>query len=257
MPPITVPTVPVNSSFPTDASAESVFSNEPSVCVEVSSLTDLLSLPGPAARKHPHKDVIRLCAETAARKCTVYLKRQWAWDRRLPRWSDWRDGVSSTPDPVREYNGLQQMRALGLDVPTPLRLLSDSIPGSPRAALVMSEVPIERSLCDWIREGDVQRLDPFARRDLVAALADLSDRLWSSRVRWRSMKVKHVYPQRQSQGRWRLWLIDCEGVRPRATRRQHRRDRTVFLRSLSAAGADAAFLTAVESALFKRHARPA
>ena len=58
------------------------------------------------------------------------------------------------------------------------------------------------------------------------------------------MKAKHVYPQRVNDD-WRLWLIDCEGIRPRATRRQQRRDRRLLLRSLQTSGADAAFVEMV------------
>ena len=221
--------------------------------IETVSLSELLSRPSSENnRKHPHKDV--LCFQLGT--STIYIKRQWNWDRRLPRWPDWRDGVYRTPDPVREHDGLQRMRSIGLSVPTPLRLLREQSPRSPRAALIMSAVPASRSFTEWIRLGDVGRLDPFARRRLVAALADLSDRLSSNGLRWRSMKAKHIYPVPLANDRWQLWLIDCEGVRSKATGRQQRRDRRVLVKSLLTAGADAAFLSAVESVLLSRRGRP-
>ena len=207
--------------------------------LRAASLDDLLTLPHDPAGKHAHKDV--LCLGDDAQPCgsTLFLKRQWAWDRRLPRWSDWRDGVAGDPDPVREARGLTLLHELGLSVPAPLRLLRDPQPGSPRAALLMSAVPAPGSLAEWLASGEVRRLSLLDRRRLVVAIAGVAGLIHQHGLRWRSMKAKHLYPEATGQGDWRIWLIDCEGVRPRATRRQQRRDRRVLLRSIAGNGDEA------------------
>ena len=63
------------------------------------------------------------------------------------------------------------------------------------------------------------------------------------------MKAKHIYPQQVANGDWRIWLIDCEGVRRRPTRRQRHRDRRLLLRSIAAASGDAALLDMLRQAL--------
>jgi hypothetical protein len=50
---------------------------------------------------------------------------------------------------------------------------------------------------------------------------------------WRSMKAKHFYPERLPSGQWRIWLIDCEGVHRRPSRREYERERLQFLASLA------------------------
>lgn len=216
--------------------------------LHTAALDDLLALPRDPQAKHPHKDVLCFRDEGQLCRSTIYIKRQWAWDRRVPRWSDWRDGVAGDPDPVREARGLALLHEVGLSVPTPLRLLRDPQPGSPRAALLMSAVPAVRSLADWLSAGDVARLGPLERRALVVAIAGTVGMIHQRGLRWRSMKAKHLYPQLTTGGDWRIWLIDCEGVRPRATRRQRRRDRRLLLRTI-AGSSDEAFAEMLEHAL--------
>jgi hypothetical protein len=218
----------------------------PDVRLPEFTLDDLLALPSTGSQKHPHKDVLRITVEPNGEPETVYIKRQWAWDRRWPRWSDWRDGVARLSDPVLEWRGLRALADIGLNVPQPMRLLTDGIPRSPRAAIVMSAVPVKHSLADLARRGDLLRLNPFARRSLAVTLMQTVDCLHRHGFRWRSMKAKHIYPQRLDDQGWRLWLIDCEGIRPRATRRQQTRDRHLLLRSLQTSGADAAFVEMVD-----------
>jgi hypothetical protein len=49
-------------------------------------------------------------------------------------------------------------------------------------------------------------------------------RLHRARISWRSMKAKHFYPEDIGGNRWRIWLIDCEGVYRWASRRDCERE---------------------------------
>jgi hypothetical protein len=44
------------------------------------------------------------------------------------------------------------------------------------------------------------------------------------------MKAKHFYPEDLGGDRWRIWLIDCEGVYRWATRRDCEREWHTYLR---------------------------
>jgi hypothetical protein len=47
------------------------------------------------------------------------------------------------------------------------------------------------------------------------------------------MKSKHFYPEETAPANWRIWLIDCEGVYTRATRRDCQREWGVFLKFIT------------------------
>ncbi len=210
-----------------------------------------MSLPREADRKHPHKDVQQVVLTDAGSSYVVYIKRQWSWERRLPRWSDVRDGVAGRPDPVREWRGLQAMAAAGLNVPEPWVLFRDPRPLSPRAALIVSAVPVVSSLAELLSIGWLNRLELSEQESVALALAAVVQQIESAGLRWRSMKAKHFYPEQTADGECRMWLIDCEGVCAATSHRQNRRDRETLLRSLEIAGAPVAFVSRIVSGLVK------
>ncbi len=215
-------------------------------------LKDILSsMPKNPAGKHRHKDVRQVVLTGAGTSRVVYIKRQWAWDRSLPRWSDLRDGVAGRSDPVNEWRGLSALAAAGLDVPEPWVLFRDPRPLSPRAALIMSAVPVTSSLSDLVSSGWIERLDHAERASVATAVAAVVHRIEAAGLRWRSMKAKHFYPEQTADEACRMWLIDCEGVRAALCHRQNRRDREALLRSLELAGAPVAFVSQLVSALLR------
>ena len=168
----------------------------------------------------------------------VFIKMSWGRMRFWPRMTDLKTGQWRQSLPVREWHGLCRLRRLGLAVPEPLAVFHTGLLRF-RAAVVVREIPPKRSLFEMIRDGDWNRL-PVAEQDEI--LADLLHRLsviHNAGLGWRGTSTVHFFPERLPTGRWRVWLIDCEGIHPRASERTRRRDFNKFVKSLWQSGADA------------------
>jgi hypothetical protein len=105
-------------------------------------------------------------------------------------------------------------------------------------------------LADLVESGQLDMMDHGRRKLLIEAAADVVARLHRARISWRSMKAKHFYPEETVPGRWRMWLIDCEGVYTRATRHDCLREWNSFLKSVRSGGSamQEAFLKAYRAA---------
>jgi hypothetical protein len=158
----------------------------------------------------------------------VYIKRQWRRERLLPRVTDIRHRINVKCSPVHEWHGLRMMQRSGFDVSEPLAVFWQGW-GFSRGAVVTRAVPPSRSLRDMICSGAFEAMDQERRNSLVRAATDVVVRLHKLRMSWRSMKVKHFYPEEVAPNTWRMWLIDCEGVYRWATRRDRRREWATFL----------------------------
>lgn len=89
-----------------------------------------------------------------------------------------------------------------------------------------------------ILDGSWLRL-PLEDRGLILeevarTLAQIHDEGWA----WRSISTRHVLPQRDARGDWRIWLIDCEGVHRAGSDAILERDFRRFLRALTHDHAD-------------------
>lgn len=102
--------------------------------------------------------------------------------------------------------------------------------GLVRGAIITQAVPPNVSMADLLLSGDLGAMESPRLHSLVTAAARVAARLHQSQLSWRSMKAKHFYPEELPNGKWRIWLIDCEGAYRNATQRDCEREWNVFLR---------------------------
>ena len=202
------------------------------------------------ATRHRFKRVVQFELKDATGSTTVYIKRQWGRERWLPRPTDIRHRIGLLCSPVHEWRGLHTLQAAGFHVSEPLALFWRGW-GLSRGAVVTRAVPPTRSMADMLLSGELERMDAAKRDSLIAAAAKIVARLHRERISWRSMKAKHFYPEEFGGGQWRIWLIDCEGVYRRASRRDCQREWRTYLRYFTsrAPALQDAFLAAYRLAL--------
>lgn len=192
--------------------------------------------PLPGAREtfgncHPNRGVVHTTLHTDDGSLRVFIKKQWRHERWLPRWNELWNGDAFLAMPAREWRGLDLFRSIGLDTAEPLALFTDGR-FSARSAIVTCAVPAERDLLEMIEEGHLDRLPTEDQQRLAEEISSVIQRIHGAGFGWRSLKPKHLFPQQQSDGRWRIWLIDCETVQTRPTPKQAARERSRFLEQL-------------------------
>jgi hypothetical protein len=181
------------------------------------------------ATRHAERRVVRLDLEDTNGTTTVYIKRQWKRERWLPRPTDIRHRIGVQCSPIHEWRGLRLLQSAGFHVSEPLAVFWRGL-GFSRGAVVTRAVPPVRSMADMLLSGELQELGSAKRESLIAAATKVVARLHRARISWRSMKAKHFYPEELGGDRWRIWLIDCEGVYRWATRRDCEREWHTYLR---------------------------
>lgn len=182
------------------------------------------------ASRHHNKRVVRLELRGPRGATTpVYIKRQWRRERWLPRITDLRHRINLFCSPIHEWNGLRILQETGFHVSEPMAVFYRGW-GLVRGAVVTRAVPPLLSMADMLLSGSLAEM-PVSRRDsLVETAAGVAAKLHRASLSWRSMKAKHFYPEELADGRWKIWLIDCEGVYRRASRRDCQREWKTFLR---------------------------
>jgi hypothetical protein len=182
------------------------------------------------ASRHQFKRVVTLELNAAGGPVRVYIKRQTAPDRWLPRLTDLRHGFGFLCTPINEWRGLRTLKGLGLAVAEPLAVFWQGW-GVRRGAVVTRAVPPKYSLSDLIVRGELDQFTAVRRESLIEAAILVIERLHRAGLAWRSMKPKHFYPEQLPGDQWRIWLIDCEGVYRSAGHRGFRRGWRDFLHS--------------------------
>lgn len=181
------------------------------------------------ATRHASRRVVKIDLKDSAGTTAVYIKRQWSRDRWLPRPTDIRHRIGLQCSPIHEWRGLRTLRAAGFQVSEPLAVFWRGW-GFSRGAVVTRAVPPAHSMADMLLSGELEQMESAKRDSLIAAATKVVAKLHRSRISWRSMKAKHFYPEELSRGRWRIWLIDCEGVYRWASRRDCEREWKTYLR---------------------------
>lgn len=175
----------------------------------------------------------------------VFVKLNWGRRRILPRMTDLKTGQVFQSLPVREWRGLGRLASLGLNVPERLALFRDGLV-SFRAAIVVRAVPPSHSLDEMLQNGAWGRLAAEERDSLLDAVVAALGTIHAAGLGWRGTTSRHFFPELDESGRWKLWLIDCEGVHGRATRRTVERDYRKLRRAMRESGADGATLELLE-----------
>lgn len=211
--------------------------------------------PLPGAREsfgncHANRGVVHATLHGDGISQRVFIKKQWRHERWIPRWNELRDGSAFLAMPVREWRGLHLLRSIGLDAAEPLALFTDGR-FSARSAIVTCAVPAEWDLLEMIEAGHLDRLPAADQQALARQIAVVIQRIHGAGFGWRSLKPKHLFPQQQSDGQWRIWLIDCETVQTRPTPKQALRERRHFLKELTELGAAADFRETISQNLLQ------
>ena len=181
------------------------------------------------ATRHATRRVVKVELKDLAGTTAVYIKRQWNRDSWLPRPTDIRHRIGLLCSPVHEWRGLRTLQQAGFHVSEPLALFWRGW-GFSRGAVMTRAVPPTRSMADMLLSGELQDMDATKRDSLIKAATKVVARLHQARISWRSMKAKHFYPEDLGGDRWRIWLIDCEGVYRWASRRDCEREWRTYLR---------------------------
>ena len=181
--------------------------------------------------RHEYKEVVIANLARDNLSSQIYIKRQWRRERLLPRWTDVRRKRFTFGCPVAEWQGLMRLRSVGISAAEPLALFRQSW-CSARSAILTRAVPAAHSLNELLDLGIVQTLHTDQAISLAGAVLHTIEQIQAAGLGWRSMKAKHFYPELLDTGEWRVWLIDCEGVYARASRRDRSKDRRRFLESL-------------------------
>jgi hypothetical protein len=186
-----------------------------------------------AKARHVGRAVWKTNLRTAdGKRLTAFVKLSWGRRRWWPRLSDIRTGQVFTSLAMREWQGLATFERLGLRVPERLALLEKGLLWK-RSALIIKSVPPPTSLSDMILDGSWMNLALDDRRSVLEEVVRTLCRIHAAGWAWRSISTRHVFPQRDAQGAWKLWLIDCEGVhRARSPQILHR-DVRRLLRALA------------------------
>jgi hypothetical protein len=167
----------------------------------------------------------------------AYVKLSWGRRRWWPRLSDIRTAQVFKSLAVREWEGLAAFERLGLQVPERLAILEEGLLWK-RSAIIVREVPPSAALSDMLLDGTWLRLPLEDRGLILEELARTLCRIHSAGWAWRSISTRHVFPQRNSNGGWEVWLIDCEGVHRARSAETLQRDFKRFVRALSHDRAD-------------------
>ena len=186
-----------------------------------------------------------------AKTIRVFIKKQERVLQRVPRLPDLRHGKAFWPYPVCEWQGLALFHKAGLPTPEPLALLRKSW-YSPRSAVITQSLPCEENLGEGIRDGLLERIKLSRRATLIAALVETIERIHGAGLGWRGMEAKHFYPESRPGDGWRVWLLDCEGVHHRVTRRDIRRQREKFVRKLREVRAEEGFVEEIRQRILPR-----
>jgi hypothetical protein len=168
---------------------------------------------------------------------TAYFKLEWGPARIWPRMTDLASGQVLQSLLEREWRGIAAMKSLGFLVPERLALLEERRP-TRRCAVVLREVEPKASLRDMFSSGAWRSLPEHERFALLEAVKETLLRIHAAGLSWRGADCRHFYPAKDAQGRWQMWLIDCEGVHRVHSRRGLVRDCDKFFRSLVRGGID-------------------
>ncbi|MGE3314492.1 MAG: lipopolysaccharide kinase InaA family protein [Planctomycetaceae bacterium] len=167
----------------------------------------------------------------------AFIKLNWGLRRLVPRTKDIRGGQMFQSLPAREWNGLERLRSLGLNVPRPLALFEDGA-FQFRAAVVVSAVPVEMALSERLLRNEWQQLPHDRQIEQLHMIVSTIERIHARGLRWRGASTRHLFIDETPEGRPELWLIDCEGIQRGGSRHDIRRDFQKLLRSFRETGAD-------------------
>ena len=181
--------------------------------------------------RHDHKQVACLSIDVEDGPEKLFIKRQMRSPRLLPTLKGFREHGPFAGDPVREWQGLNLLRSWGLSAAEPLALFTRRL--STESAVVTAGVPGGQSLRELVPAGFFDDLDDESLDLLIGAICRPIHTIHDHGFGWRGMDVRHIFPERRSDGDFRIWLIDCEGIYRRRRQSDADRDMMRLCKSLS------------------------
>jgi hypothetical protein len=175
--------------------------------------------------------------DAAGNATHAFIKLNWGLRRLVPRAKDIRARQMFQSLPAREWNGLERLRAIGLNASRPLALFEDGTIRF-RAAVVLSAVPVESALSDQLLKNEWQQLPQETQNAQLDAIVRTIDRIHSSGLRWRGASTRHLFIDQKRHVEPVVWLIDCEGIQRGGSRHDIERDLRKLLRSFRETGAE-------------------
>jgi hypothetical protein len=209
--------------------------------LEANQLADLdsaFAVGSSAMERHVGRGVVEATLTDADDETAqVFIKLNWGRRRLWPRMTDIKTGQVLQSLPEREWRGLQAFESIGLSVPERLALFQQGTLNI-RAAVIVRAVPPVGSLDEWMQDGRWQQLSLEERTELLEGVVAIARRIHSSGFGWRGIGSRHFFPEKLENGRWKFWLIDCEGVHRGATTTVVERDYRKLLRAVRESGAE-------------------
>ncbi len=171
------------------------------------------------------------------RRVEAFVKLNWGRRRVIPRMTDLKTGQLFQGMAAREWRGIEAFRSLGLLVPERLALLQRGWLWF-QEAVIIRRVPPRFSLHEMLRNGEWDGLPQADQKALMESLVDVMRRIHRAGLGWRGTCTRHFFPERTANGSWQSWLIDCEGVHARVSRRGIARDYRKLYRGFVISGAN-------------------
>ncbi|QDU81617.1 Lipopolysaccharide kinase (Kdo/WaaP) family protein [Polystyrenella longa] len=149
----------------------------------------------------------------------------------LPRLSEFRGGLYKKPNPLREWEGIDVVKKLGLNVPERLALFHEQ--GRQfRAAVITKEVTGRQSVYQMIENQSWKSLGNEFQAGILDQMMAIIGRIHEGGYGWRGISTGHYFPVLNGDGTWTLSLIDLEGIHDGASNSVVKRDFNKLLKCL-------------------------
>ena len=198
----------------------------------------VFSLGNPIYNRHKGRSVRNATLEDEqGRHIRIFIKTHQGRIRLCPRMTDLKDKQVFGSSPEREWYGIEKLAGIGIKVPERLALFREGLFVF-RSGIVVRDVPPRQSIDQMMQSGSWQNLSHVQQCALLDEVVFTMQTVHRAGLIWRGASSRHFYPVLQDDERWRLWLIDCEGVYSRKSRSAIDRNYLKLFRSMKESGAD-------------------
>lgn len=211
-------------------------------------LDRLFELGQSARARHVGRCVYsRTVEDSNGQPVKLYIKLQEGRRRLWPRMTDIRTGQLFQTLAEREWYGIERVEQLGIPVPERMGLFH-STPWSLwfRAAVIVREVRPHFSIDELLSNGRWAAMSQGDQDQILDNVISTLRRIHGAGLGWRGSSSRHFFPERQSNGRWTNWLIDCEGVHRFAGRKTVQQNYVKLVKAFRESGSDADTLARLE-----------
>ncbi len=181
----------------------------------------------------------------------AYVKKQDGARRYWPRSTDIKSGQVLQTYPIREWNGLLRLQAAGILTAQPMALFHRGWLHV-SSAIITEAVPPAHSIDELLHQNKVTQWSGEEWQGLLDKVMDTTIQIYESGLAWKGSSTRHFYPELQSDGSWKVWLIDCEGVHYNVSPKVALREHDKLIRSFAESKANNDTLEYLEKGLARR-----